>query len=80
MTGTTPIGAMVTSYSDDLLINLEVKNYCPEFPPIWMPNLIDQSIEKGKSLKYRPVIEVIENRYEYNLKVHMNIVATFGSY
>ena len=71
---------MVTSYSEDLLINLEVKNYCPEFPPIWIPNLIDKKIEKGETLQYRPEIEVIENGYKYNLKVHMNIVATFGSY
>ena len=49
-------------------------------PPIWIPNLIDQRIENGESLQYRPEIEVIENGYEYNLKVRMNIAALFGSY
>ena len=43
MTGTTPIGTMVTSYSEDLLINLVVTNDCPGdvvTPTSSIPNLL----------------------------------------
>ena len=34
----------------------------------------------GQSLEYTPEIEVIENGWIYSLKVHLNIVALFGTY
>ena len=51
-----------------------------ELPPIWKPKLIDQRVKKGEDLSYPPEIEVLENGYEYTLKVRMNQVALFGSY
>lgn len=57
-----------------------VFDFIIELPPIWRPNLIDQRVKKGEDLSYQPEFDVIENGYEYTLKVRMNQVALFGSY
>lgn len=42
--------------------------------------MIDQRVKKGEDLSYQPEFDVLENGYEYTLKVRMNQVALFGSY
>ena len=37
-------------------------------------------MKKGEDLSYQPEFDVLENGYEYTLKVRMNQVALFGSY
>ena len=51
-----------------------------EPPPIWIPKLVDQKVQLGKTIRYQPEIFVEPFDWEYTEKVHLNIVKLFGEY